>query len=177
MLNNFVLPVITGIISGIISSIIVTQSYRIKDRERDRVKYFEELYAFYLELNEQLWGVADPDNIEELNTISMPKLYKWIYVNDKEMETIKKLDEIYCEVVNIVRKISIEITELRMENPSEKDQDGVIGIERLRICQKYIECLKQCREELDKIHDEVYCLEHPEERKLIDEIKDIVENS
>ena len=33
--------IIIGIITGIISSVMVTQAYRIKDRERDRIKFFD----------------------------------------------------------------------------------------------------------------------------------------
>ena len=44
--NEIEYSLIIGVISGIISSIIVTQLYRIKDRERDRTLFLKDLRTF-----------------------------------------------------------------------------------------------------------------------------------
>ena len=159
MLEKIILPIFTGVISGVISSIIVTQYYRVKDRERDRVKYFEELRAFYIELKTQLWAINDPDEILKLPKIKKPKLYKWIYVNQDEGIVINKIDKIYYAVISIAREISGKISDLRME------QESLPENYKYSICLNYVKDLRWYREELVKMDNDVYCLEHPEMKK------------
>ena len=50
-MREIIIGILTGIVSGIISSIIVTQGYRLKDRERDRMQFIEKFRQFYAQLN------------------------------------------------------------------------------------------------------------------------------
>ena len=50
-MREIIIGILTGIVSGIISSVIVTQGYRLKDRERDRIQYIEKFRQFYTQLN------------------------------------------------------------------------------------------------------------------------------
>lgn len=58
--------IIIGIITGIISSVMVTQAYRIKDRERDRIKFFEEFHCFYSDFYHLLMSIPSDQVYSEL---------------------------------------------------------------------------------------------------------------
>lgn len=153
--NEIEYSLIIGVISGIISSIIVTQLYRIKDRERDRILFFERFEDFYLKLCSLLSSLMFPNEevFLELKNIYPPRKYRWIYLKKEEASIIYKIDEIYYSLASKIREMS---------NEYQKTKDEYILMEEWS---KYAKDFCVMHKQMLELGDKVWDLAHPEGRK------------
>ena len=158
-MREIIIGILTGIVSGIISSIIVTQGYRLKDRERDRIQFIEKFRQFYSQLNIFTYNPLVFVKLAEFNKIQVPKKYKWTHITVEDRKTIDKVMVLWQEVRDILRDIEVE---------SENTNDE---LEKMKLTKKYISKFDRIRDELDELHDEVYSLEYPQYKDIIKMLK------
>lgn len=154
-MREIIIGILTGIVSGIISSIIVTQGYRLKDRERDRMQFIEKFRQFYAQLNIFMYNYLPFVKSSEFNKIEVPKKYKWTHITAEDKKTIDKVMVLWQEVWNILRDIEVE-----SENMNDE-------LEKMKLTKKYISKFDRIRDELDELYDEVYSLEYPQYKDII----------
>ena len=153
---------ISGIICGIISSFIVSHWYRLKDRERDRTMYFEEVYIFTKKLYFITFKLPDAKFIKEMNEIKMPRRYKWIHIKKKEKNIIDNIEKVYQNLEEIVYHIDEEYRKL--EGTDENSDVVCVGM-------KFSDDIQNHRIVLEKLREEAYYLKHPEARRVLERIK------
>lgn len=95
--------IVIGVISGIISSIIVTQAYRIKDRERDRQLFFEQLRLYSSQLSNL--DCSDINGIIDFMSVNtFPKAQKWVKLTKKESHVLFKFNMMVIDFQDLVMK-------------------------------------------------------------------------
>lgn len=151
--------IIIGIITGIISSVMVTQAYRIKDRERDRIKFFEEFHCFYSDFYYLLMSIPSNQVYSELKNIHPPRKYSWIHIKDEENAIIENVKEVYYTVSEKMFDFSLQ--SLKVESELEKE---VIWMSAMQDFQSAYEVLGNYK-------DAVFELDHPEWKIYIDRQK------
>lgn len=158
--RNIVASIITGIISGVISSVLVTQWYRIKDGERDRIHYIEEFRQFYTQLNIFMHSSLMSINFTEFSKIKAPKKYKWIHITAEDKRTINKVNILQQKVRDILLDI-----ELESENMSDE-------LEKIKLTEKYVSQFDELKNKIDELRDSVYLLEYPEHKEAMKRVND-----
>lgn len=163
MIDSILLPILTGVISGIISSIIVTQSYRIKDREKDRVIYFDELNSYYMKFLIWVAAIYHTGKFSKKMVDGEPKLRKWIHLNNDEKAVIKEFDEIHQAIINIFGDAFFEI-----------HKEGAFSESKEReMYLKYADRLKWYLNKLEKMQVDIWSLGLPEMKEVADELKKV----
>lgn len=154
-MREIIIGILTGIVSGIISSIIVTQGYRLKDRERDRIQYIENFRQFYTQLNAFMYNSLLLTNFTEFSKIKVPKKYKWTHITVEDKKTINRVIVLWQEVRNILLDI-----EVKSENMNDE-------LEKIKLTEKYVSEFNRLRDKAEELSDEVYSLEYPEYKDII----------
>mgnify|MGYP004475239331 CR=1 FL=1 len=154
-MREIIIGILTGIVSGIISSIIVTQGYRLKDRERDRIQYIERFRQFYTQLDTFVHNSLMCVSFAEFRKIKAPKKYKWTHITAEDKKTIDKVMVLQREVLDIL---------VDMEFESENMNDE---LEKIKLTEKYVPEFDEIRDKIDELHDEIYLLEYPENKDII----------
>ena len=154
-MREIIIGILTGVVSGIISSVIVTQGYRLKDRERDRIQYIEKFRQFYTQLNIYMYNSSLLANSTEFSKIKVPRKYKWTHITAEDKKTINRVLVLWQEVRNILLDIEVE-----SENMNDE-------LEKIKLTEKYVPEFNRLRDEVEELHDEVYSLEYPEYKDII----------
>lgn len=115
--------IVIGILTGIVSGVFVTQAYRIKDRERDRIHFFEEFEEFYSKLYSflgELTTIPGEEIFSEFKKIKPPRRYSWIFVKKEEILIMSKVTEIYYDSSSKIYDILYEYQKKRDRKILEK---------------------------------------------------------
>lgn len=154
-MREIIIGIVTGIISGIISSVIVTQGYRIKDRERDRIQYIEKFRQFYTQLNVFMYRSLAEVDFDEFSKIKAPKKYKWVHITVEDKKIVDEVNALQKKVRDILLDV-----ELESENISDE-------LEKIKLIENYVPQFERLRGEVSELRDDVYLLEYPEHKEAM----------